>query len=78
MSSKKDEKKQTMPIRIESEVYEWVNALKEAYGSKNVSDAIREIVLRAHPDIEAYMGVLEEQDAERSEAQRKLLLKDKS
>ena len=73
MSSKRTQKSDTMPIRIDSEVHQWVTVLKEAYGVSSVSDAIREVIKRTHPDIEQYVQVLEEQDEKRAKALRDLM-----
>lgn len=74
MSSNRTQKRDTMPIRIDSEVHQWVTVLKEAYGVSSVSDAIREVIKRTHPDIEQYVQVLEEQDEKRANALRDLMM----
>lgn|SRR5512138_159976 len=42
----------TMPIRIDQDVHEWIMALKDAYGSPNVSEVLRVALQRAYPNIE--------------------------
>ena len=64
MSSTKKEAT-SMSVRIDDEVVEWITLLKDAFKVGNMSDAIRQGLLRAYPELPIIAEKAKKKEAER-------------
>lgn len=64
------------PIRIDLQMHEWIMTLKEAYNMPNVSDTLRLVLKKAHPNIEEIVRVNRQKEEERNALLSELIARD--
>jgi len=67
-TSKMPRKGGSMSIRVEDDIREWLEVLKDVTESQSLSDTIRKTIKKSYPNIEEIVDQYQEMDQKRRDA----------